>query len=132
MSTPATVERSKLTFLRVVISLQTLAVFVTAITAGLMLSSLGGTPHSIAAYGVFAMALLHLVAALLAWRIGGVPPRPTMLYAVGFLVATLLQIALGVAGVPAVHVPLGVLMFGGSIFQLSQVLAGRAYVAVSA
>lgn len=132
MSTPATVERSKLTFLRVAITLQTLAVFAAAITAGLMLSSPGGSLHSVAAYGVFAMALLHLVAALLAWRIAGVPPRPTMLYAVGFLVATLAQIALGVAGVPAVHVPLGVLMFGGSIFQLSQVLVGRAYVAVPA
>lgn len=132
MSMPTPVKRGNVMFLRVAIALQTLAVFVASITAGLLLSSpSGGALHTVSAYGVSTMALLHLVAAVLAWRLGGFPPRPTVLYAVGFFVATLAQIALGLAQVTTLHVPLGVLMFGGSVFQLGRAMAGRAYVAAA-
>lgn len=128
-----TVRQGNFMFLRVAITLQSLAVFVASITAGLLLSSpSGGVLHTVSAYGVLTMSLLHLVAAVLAWRIAGVPPRPTVLYAVGFFGATLAQLALGLAHVTTLHVPLGVLMFGGSVFQLGRALTGRAYVAAAA
>lgn len=133
MSMHTTIKQDNFLFLRVAITLQTLAVFAASVTAGLLLSSPGGgVLHTVSAYGVVTMASLHLVAAILAWRLGGVPPRPTVLYAVGFFGATLAQIALGLAHVTALHVPLGVLMFGGSVFQLGRALAGRAYVATAA
>ncbi|MGS2644922.1 hypothetical protein [Streptosporangium sp. LJ11] len=111
--------------LRVAITLQTLALFAAPVTAGLLLSSPGGQAlHSAAAYGVFTVAVLHLVAAILVWRPGGGSPRP-ILYAAGFLGLTLAQVALGIAHMKALHVPLGVLMFGMSVLQLSQVSSGR-------
>ncbi|WP_329083557.1 MULTISPECIES: hypothetical protein [unclassified Streptosporangium] len=111
--------------LRVAITLQTLALFAAPITAGLLLSSPGGRAlHSVSAYGVFTVAVLHLVAAILVWRPGGGSPRP-VLYAAGFLGLTLAQMALGIAQVKTLHVPLGVLMFGMSVLQLSRVLADR-------
>jgi heme A synthase len=125
MSTPTTTKQGNLMFLRVAITLQTLAVFAAPITAGLLLSSPGGRAlHSVSAYGVFTVALLHLVAAILVWRPGGGSPRP-ILYALGFFGLTLAQIALGIAHVKTLHVPLGVLMFGVSVLQLSRVSAGR-------
>jgi hypothetical protein len=111
--------------LRVVITLQTLALFSAPITAGLLLSSPGGRAlHSVSAYGVFTVAVLHLVTAILVWRPGGGSPRP-ILYAAGFMGLTLAQIALGIAHVKTLHVPLGVLMFGMSVLQLSRVWTDR-------
>lgn len=116
-------------FLRVVIILQTLALFAAPITAGLLLSSPGGrTLHSASAYGVFIVAVLHLVTAILLWRPGGGSPGP-ILYAAGFLGLTLAQIALGIAQMKTLHIPLGVLLFGLSLLQLSRVPAGRTHVA---
>ncbi|WP_436757837.1 hypothetical protein [Streptosporangium sp. V21-05] len=113
---------------RIAITLQTLALFAAPVTAGLLLSSPGGrASHSVAAYGVFTVAVSHLVIAILVWRPGGGSPRP-ILYAAGFLGLTLAQIALGIAGLKTLHVPLGVLMFGLSVLQLSRlwpVAAGR-------
>ncbi|GAA3441174.1 hypothetical protein [Planomonospora venezuelensis] len=113
------------TFLRVVIVLQTLALFAAPVTAGLLLSSPGGSAlHSASGYGVFTVTLAHLVAAVLAWRPGGGSPGP-VLYAAGFFALTLAQVALGIAQVKTLHVPLGALMFGLSVLQLGQVWAGR-------
>ncbi|MER6948090.1 hypothetical protein ABT294_29035 [Nonomuraea sp. NPDC000554] len=125
MSTPTTTKQDKPMFFRVVIALQTLAVFAAPITAGLLLSSPDGRVlHSVSAYGVFTAAVLHLVAAILVWRPGGGSPRP-ILSAIGFLGLTLAQIVLGIAHVKTLHVPLGVLLFGISVLQLRQVLGGR-------
>lgn len=112
-------------FLRIAIILQTVALFAAPITAGLLLSIPSGrTLHSISAYGVFTVAVLHLVTAILVWRPGGGSPRP-ILYAAGFLGLTLAQIALGIAEVKTLHVPLGVLLFGLSVLQLSRLSTGR-------
>ncbi|MEV0196507.1 hypothetical protein [Nonomuraea sp. NPDC050691] len=112
-------------FLRVTIILQTLALFASPITAGLLLSTPHGrTLHSVAAYGVFTVTLLHLIAAILVWRPGGGSPRP-IAYAAGFFGLTLAQIALGIAQVTTLHVPLGALLFGLSVLQLSRVPAWR-------
>ncbi|MEW9554026.1 hypothetical protein [Nonomuraea sp. NPDC050783] len=103
-------------FLRIAITVQTVALLLQAVTAGLLLSSPGGrTMHSATAAVVLVAVLLHLVAALVARQ------RRAVLPAVGMLVMTLVQAALGVAHVKGVHVPLGVLMFGVSTVRLAQV-----------
>lgn len=108
------------TFLRITIGLQALAVFLAPVTAGLLLTAPSGKAlHSASAYTVFVVAVVHVVAAVLGWRPGGGSPRP-ILYAVVFLGLVLAQVALGIAHVKTVHVPLGVLLFGFSLLQLSR------------
>ncbi|WP_101788559.1 hypothetical protein [Nonomuraea indica] len=108
------------TFLRIALLLQTLALLLQAVTAGLLLSSPGGrAAHAASAIAVAVTVLLHLVAALVIRR------RDVILPAVGMLVMTLAQMALGMAHQKTLHVPLGVLMFGGSMLQLARVWAGR-------
>jgi heme A synthase len=108
------------TFLRVTLAVQTLAVFLSAVTAGLLLSTPNGhVLHSASAYTVFVVAMVQVAAAVLVWRPGGGSPR-AILYAVAFLGLTSAQVALGIAHVKTVHVPLGVLLFGLSLVQLSR------------
>ncbi|WIY04815.1 hypothetical protein QRX60_13555 [Amycolatopsis mongoliensis] len=108
------------TFLRITIGLQTLAVFLAPVTAGLLLTTPSGKAlHSASAYTVFAVAVVHVLATVLVWRPGGGSPRPIR-YAVVFSAITLAQVALGIAHVKTVHIPLGVLMFGFSLLQLSR------------
>ncbi|SDK35604.1 hypothetical protein [Nonomuraea jiangxiensis] len=112
-------------FLRVVIALQTLTLFAAPITAGLLLSAPGGRVlHSASAYAVFTVGLLHLITAILAWRPGGGSPKP-ILYAAGFFAAVLAQIALGIAHMTTLHVPLGALLFGLSVLQLGRAWSDR-------
>jgi hypothetical protein len=111
--------------LRAAIGVQAAAVLVQGITAGLLLSApVGGVLHSAGGYALFAVTLLHLVVALLLWRPGGGPPGP-LLRAAGFMGLVLAQVFLGIGGVTALHVPLGVLLFGVSLLQLVGVRAGR-------
>ncbi|WP_328809062.1 hypothetical protein [Nonomuraea montanisoli] len=118
-------------FLRVAIILQTLALFAAPVTAGLLLSTPSGhTLHSASAYTVFIVTLVHLIVAILMWRPGGGSPRP-ILYAAVMFVLTSAQVALGIAHVKTVHVPLGVLLFGLSVLQLSRVPSGRRMYVVS-
>jgi heme A synthase len=107
-------------FLRGTIALQTLAVFLAPITAGLLLTTANGhVLHSASAYTVWSVALVQVVAAVLVWRPGGGPPG-AIPYAVGFFVLVNAQVFLGIARVTTVHVPLGVLLFGLSLVQLSR------------
>jgi heme A synthase len=107
-------------FLRLTIGLQTLAAFLSAVTAGLLLTTPNGhVLHSASAYTVWVVAVVQLIAAVLVWRPGGGSPR-AVLYAVVFLGLVSAQVVLGIAHVKAVHVPLGVLLFGLSLVQLSR------------
>jgi hypothetical protein len=65
------------------------------------------------------LALVPVVLAVLVWRPGRGAGWPAVA-SVGLLLAILLQIAMGEAGVLAVHVPLGMAIFG-----LVGVLLGR-------
>jgi heme A synthase len=108
------------TFLRGTIALQTLALFLAPITAGLLLTTPNGhVLHSASAYTVWVVAVVQVVAAVLVWRPGGGSPR-VVLYAVVFLGLVTAQVFLGIAHVKTVHVPLGVLLFGLSLVQLSR------------
>ncbi|MFI6307769.1 hypothetical protein ACIBCH_38280 [Amycolatopsis thailandensis] len=107
--------------LRVAITVQTVAVFLTPISAGLLLTTPSGhTLHSATAYTLFIVAVLHVLTAVLVWRPGGGSPKPILPAAV-FLGLTLAQVFLGIAHVTAVHVPLGVLLFGFSLVQLMRI-----------
>ncbi|MFF9507981.1 hypothetical protein ACF1BU_20250 [Streptomyces sp. NPDC014724] len=120
-----TAEQRSFTFLQVAIALQTLAIFFQAVTAGLLLSSsYGEVLHGVGARVMYGASMVYVIAAILAWRPGGRSPRP-ILYASGFLVLASVQVVLGIAHKPSLHVPLGVLMFGLSVLALGQVLCAR-------
>ncbi|MFE9693464.1 hypothetical protein [Micromonospora sp. NPDC005806] len=105
-------------FLQIAIALQTLTIFLQAVSAGLLLtSSYGETLHSVGARVMYGASMLYVLAAVLAWKPGGGSLRPVW-HASGFLVLASVQVVLGIAHVPSVHLPLGVLMFGLSVLAL--------------
>ncbi|MEU5977862.1 hypothetical protein [Streptomyces sp. NPDC047315] len=107
-------------FLRVAIALQTLTIFLQAVSAGLLVSwSHGGTLHDVGARVMYGASMLYVLAAVLAWKPGGGSPRPVW-HASGFLALASVQVAVGIAHVPSVHLPLGVLMFGLSVLALAR------------
>jgi hypothetical protein len=119
--------RRTVTLLRVSVVLQTTSIFFQAVTAGVLLTSEHGEVlHGVGARVMYGASMLYVLAAVLAWKPGGGSPRP-VLAAAGFLVLASVQVVLGIARVPSVHVPLGVLMFGLSVLVLGrQLFAGRA------
>ncbi|MEU7555936.1 hypothetical protein AB0B01_27010 [Streptomyces sp. NPDC044571] len=125
MAAQTTAAHRSFTFLHVAIALQASAVFFQAVTAGLLLStSHGEALHGAGARVMYGASMLYVLAAILAWRPGGGPARP-IAYASGFLVLASVQVVLGIAHVPSLHVPLGVLMFGLSVLALGQALSAR-------
>ncbi|MEU9228150.1 hypothetical protein AB0D40_27735 [Streptomyces massasporeus] len=115
----ATARRGS-TFLQISIGLQTLTIFLQAVSAGLLLtSSYGEVLHSVGARVMYGASMLYLLAAVLAWKPGGGSPRPVW-YATGFLALASVQVVLGIAHVPSLHLPLGVLMFGLSVLALAR------------
>ncbi|QYC45907.1 hypothetical protein Nocox_41830 [Nonomuraea coxensis DSM 45129] len=117
MSTPHWTLRA----LRVVVPLHVVALLFQAVTAGLLLSEPGGrAAHMASAVVLAVVGVLHLAAALLAWRSGGAPvtyvPPAALL-----MVATVVVSILGMMHVKTLHVPLGVMMFGTGVFQLTRV-----------
>ncbi|MEU6716839.1 hypothetical protein ABZ897_35705 [Nonomuraea sp. NPDC046802] len=89
-----------------------------AVTAGLLLSSPGGRSlHMTSGIALVVIGLVHVVLAVLAWRPGGGSGRYIAPAAL-LLVMTVVAAALGAAGIDSVHVPLGVLLFGGGVIQV--------------
>ncbi|MEV6373709.1 hypothetical protein [Micromonospora musae] len=118
--TPTPNAQRSFSFLQVAIALQTLTIFLQAVSAGLLLtSSYGETLHSVGARVMYGASMLYLLAAVLAWKPGGGSLRPVW-QASGFLVLASVQVVLGIAHVPSVHLPLGVLMFGLSVLALAR------------
>ncbi|MEV5435051.1 hypothetical protein AB0K80_03295 [Streptomyces sp. NPDC052682] len=114
-----------LTFLRTATALQTLTLFFQAVTAGMLLTSpLAGEVHHIGSRVMYGASMLYVLAAVLAWRPGGGSARPA-LYATGFLLLASVQVVLGIAHMPSLHVPLGVVMFALSTLSLVQALTPR-------
>ncbi|GAB3136626.1 hypothetical protein GCM10027290_00720 [Micromonospora sonneratiae] len=119
MAIQATTQR-RISFLQIAITLQTLTIFLQAVSAGLLLtSSYGETLHSVGARVMYGASMLYVLAAVLAWKPGGGSPRPVW-HAAGFLVLASVQVVLGIAHIPSVHLPLGVLMFGLSVLALAR------------
>ncbi|MBL1118426.1 hypothetical protein JK364_39595 [Streptomyces sp. 110] len=122
MATRMTTSNAQRTssFLQIAIALQTLTIFLQAVSAGLLLtSSYGEALHSVGARVMYGASMLYVLAAVLAWKPGGGSPRPVW-HASGFLVLASVQVVLGIAHVPSVHLPLGVLMFGLSVLELAR------------
>ncbi|MGW4227289.1 hypothetical protein ACWEG1_27975 [Streptomyces bauhiniae] len=118
VTTTTEARRDGATFLRVAIALQTLTIFLQAVSAGLLLTtSYGETLHGIGARVMYGASMLYVLAAVLAWKPGGGSTRPIW-HASGFLALASVQVVLGIAHVPSVHLPLGVLMFGLSLVAL--------------
>ncbi|WP_406151062.1 hypothetical protein [Streptomyces sp. NBC_01012] len=118
-TTQVTTER-RISFLRTAIALQTLTIFLQAISAGLLLTaSYGETLHSVGARVMYGASMLYVLAAVLAWKPGGGPAGPIR-HASGFLALASVQVVLGIAHIPSVHLPLGVLMFGLSLLALAR------------
>ncbi|GAA1911367.1 hypothetical protein GCM10009837_39780 [Streptomyces durmitorensis] len=118
--------RRGVSFLQIAIALQTLTIFLQAVSSGLLLtSSYGETLHSAGARVMYGASMLYVLAAVLAWKPGGGSPRPVW-HASGFLALASVQVVLGIAHVPSVHLPLGVLMFGLSVLALAR-RQGRTY-----
>lgn len=118
--TTANARRGSVSFLRIAIALQTATIFLQAVSAGVLLTSdVGETLHGVGARVMYGATMLYLLAAVLAWKPGGGSPRPA-LHASGFLVLASVQVVLGIAHVPSVHLPLGVLMFGLSVLALAR------------
>jgi cytochrome bd-type quinol oxidase subunit 2 len=100
--------------MRLALWLLAISVFAQAILAGLFLDGNDAWREWHAANGMVLLpllALVQVVLAILVWRPGRGPGWPAIA-GVGLLLAILLQIAMGEAGLPAVHVPLGVAIFG--------------------
>ncbi|MFI8345828.1 hypothetical protein [Streptomyces sp. NPDC085596] len=120
VTTTTDARRDGSTFLRIAIALQTLTIFLQAVSAGLLLTtSYGETLHGIGARVMYGASMLYVLAAVLAWKPGGGSTRPVR-HASGFLALASVQVVLGIAHVPSVHLPLGVLMFGLSLLALAR------------
>ncbi|MER8017816.1 hypothetical protein ACIQ7S_00415 [Streptomyces griseoluteus] len=118
VTTTTDARREGTTFLRVALALQTLTIFLQAVSAGLLLTTpYGETLHGIGARVMYGASMLYVLAAVLAWKPGGGSVRPVG-HASGFLALASVQVVLGIAHVPSVHLPLGVLMFGLSLLAL--------------
>ncbi len=107
------------TAFRTLVALQAVAIFVQAITAGMVVAGRSGAKdlHGGTATLAFAFALLTVVAAILVWKPGGGSARTIVPSAV-MLVLVVVQAVLGGEHQKLVHVPLGVALFGGVIVMV--------------
>lgn len=102
-----------LTALRILIVLNGVAILAQALFAGMFLGGDRGmlAAHGMGAFAVLILGLLLLVAAVLYWRPWRGSGFPA-LASLALLLAGLAQSTTGGEGVTAVHVPLGMAMFG--------------------
>ncbi|MGI5272554.1 hypothetical protein ACQEUU_25610 [Nonomuraea sp. CA-218870] len=91
------------------------AVFFQAVTAGQMIRGAGAGMHGAGAGAVHMLGLILLVAAVLLWRPGRGAGWPALVGLVALLLG-FVQSMLGGSGEVLVHVPLGVTLFGLSVW----------------
>ncbi|MEV4168109.1 hypothetical protein [Nonomuraea sp. NPDC049709] len=109
--------------LKAVVVLHVVALLFQAVTAGMLLSTPGGRAlHAASGMALAVIGVLHLVAAILVWRPGRGSGR-FIAPAVLLLLFTVVAAILGEMHVKTVHLPLGVLLFGGGVAQLFRVMA---------
>ncbi|GGP15451.1 hypothetical protein LDL08_25420 [Nonomuraea glycinis] len=104
-----------LTAFKVVALLNMAAILVQAVTAGQMMSGAAGGLHGAGAGAVHLLGLVQLVVAVLLWR----PARGVgwpALVSLAVLLLGFVQSMLGGSGVVAAHVPLGMTLFGLSVW----------------
>ncbi|MEQ4209939.1 hypothetical protein [Actinopolymorpha sp. B9G3] len=113
--------------LRILVTVQAAIILAQAITAGLLLS---GTPnvrgvHGLGAILLVLIGLVQVVVAILHWRPGRGTAR-LLGPSIGILVGVLVQAMLGETHNKALHVPFGVLMFGGLLMLTRQLWSAPA------
>lgn len=108
--------------LRVVIAIGALVVLTQSVLAGQILSHASGAKeiHGTVALVVGLISIIQLVLALIAWRRESASGLLALICGV-VVVAIAGEIAAGGSGVLAVHVPLGVALFGAYIWLLQWV-----------
>lgn len=106
-----------LTAFKILAVLNTLSVLFQAVTAGQLLSGASAGAHGMGAAAVHVLGLAQLVAAVLVWRPGRGAGWPALV-GLAILVLGLVQSAVGGSGVLTVHVPLGMAVFGLSVWLL--------------
>ncbi|MEV4804528.1 hypothetical protein AB0K18_31400 [Nonomuraea sp. NPDC049421] len=105
------------TTFKVVTVLNTLAVLLQAVTAGQLMSGGAAGPHGMGASAVHLLGLVQLVVAVLLWRPGRGAGWPAVVGAAVLLLG-FVQSMLGGSGAVAAHVPLGMGLFGLSVWLL--------------
>lgn len=117
--TAARPANSKL--LHATVVLQTAAVFLQSVTAGLMMTlPYGHVLHSAGSYTLWVVTVVHVVAAVLAWRPGGGSPQPIW-FAAGFLALVTAQVFSGLFHLTALHVPLAAALLVASVVYLFKI-----------
>ncbi|MEO3870128.1 hypothetical protein ABGB18_15025 [Nonomuraea sp. B12E4] len=106
-----------MTAFKAVTVLNAVSVLLQAVTAGQMMSGGGAGPHGIGAGAVHVLGLVLVVVAVLMWRPGRGAGWPA-LASLAVLLLGFVQSAIGGSGVVAVHVPLGMAIFGLSVWLL--------------
>jgi hypothetical protein len=104
-----------LTAFKVAALLNMVAVLVQAVTAGQMMSGATGGLHGAGAGAVHLLALVQLVIAVLLWRPARGAGWPALV-SLAVLLLGFVQSMLGGSGAVAGHVPLGMALFGLSVW----------------
>ncbi|MGW0805861.1 hypothetical protein [Nonomuraea sp. NPDC002799] len=105
------------TAFKAVTALNTLAVLAQAVTAGQLMSGGGPGLHGTGAAAVHLLGVVQLVVAVLLWRPGRGAGWPALV-SLAVLLLGFVQSALGGSGAVAAHVPLGMSLFGLSVWLL--------------
>jgi hypothetical protein len=121
MATQTTAKPANRKLLHATVALQTVAVFVQSITAGLMMTlPYGHFLHSAGSYTLWVVTVVHVVVAVLAWRPGGGPAQPIW-YSAGFLALITAQVYSGLFHLTALHVPLAAALLVASVVYLFRI-----------
>ncbi|WP_049567216.1 hypothetical protein [Nonomuraea sp. SBT364] len=94
------------------------AVLLQAVTAGQLMEGAGRALHGAGAGAVHVLGLALLVTAVLVWRPGRGPIWPAAV-SLAVLLLGMVQSMAGGSGAVAVHVPLGMALFGLSVWLLA-------------
>ncbi|RDI33024.1 hypothetical protein [Lentzea flaviverrucosa] len=121
MTTQTTARPANLKLLRASVALQTAAVFLQSVTSGLMMTlPYGHVLHSAGSYTLWVVTVVHVVAAVLAWRPGGGSPQ-SIWFAAGFLALITAQVYSGLFHLTALHVPLAAALLVASVVYLFKI-----------
>jgi hypothetical protein len=121
MATQTTAKPANVKLLHATVALQTAAVFLQSVTAGLMMTlPYGHVLHSAGSYTLWVVTVVHVVVAVLAWRPGGGSPQPIW-YAAGFLALITAQVFSGLLHLTALHVPLAAALLVASVVYLFEI-----------
>ena len=121
MATQTTARPANRKLLHATVVLQTAAVFLQSVTAGLMMTlPYGHVLHSAGSYTLWVVAVVHVVVAVLAWRPGGGSPQ-AIWYAAGFLALITAQVFSGLFHLTALHVPLAAALLAASVVYLFKI-----------